>query len=395
LSKDRTYDVLIIGELVCSDLVLAEHLTRRGLRCCVLRRYLPDEKSETTEITTLSAYHTHFHERDILYYRNALDFLRVARKSRLIVSFTLSLVRALRTAWLGRHFLGLPPVVNITTGSDIAELALEKSLRAMLYHQYLRFVDLNWCLSYPYTLKNILALKVPNVVFISFPYYLVGDKAPEKVKRETGPLRFFHPSHLDWKVNDPGAHRTSSKGNDRFIRAFARALQEGMDAECLILERGPDKDEARALIHSLGVEDRFVWKPHLTRDELIAELHQADVVVDQFDVGGYGGISVEAMSIGKPVLVYVQENCMRLVHMELPPVLNCYTEEEIYRQIMACRDRAFLQDIGKRAKEWVYKYHGWDMYLDRFLFYYTLLTGHQVVDYGWERTPYSAQETAP
>ena len=84
-----------------------------------------------------------------------------------------------------RRFLGLPPVINLTTGSDITELAVERSLHGLLYRQYLRFVDLNWCLPMPHALQNITRLKVPNVVFMrGFPYIVpdpdgtLGDPPP-------------------------------------------------------------------------------------------------------------------------------------------------------------------------------------------------------------------------
>ena len=136
---------------------------------------------------------------------------------------------------------------------------------------------------------------------------------------------------------------------------------------------------AKELIRNLGVEDRFIWKPHLTRDELVDEFRKADVVVDQFDVGGPGGgISMEAMSAGKPVMRYSQENCLNIFYAESPPILNCRTEEEIYEQINRCRDRTYLQNVGEKAKEWVYKHHHWEKCLDQFHCYYALLTKHRV-----------------
>jgi glycosyltransferase involved in cell wall biosynthesis len=131
------------------------------------------------------------------------------------------------------------------------------------------------------------------------------------------------------------------------------------------------------------MEEKFIWKPHLTREELMKEYIEADVVVDQFFVGGYGGIAIEAMSAGKPVMIYLNENCLNLVCPEPPPVLNCYTEDEIYKMIWKCADREFIEDIGKRAKEWVFKYYHWENCLDQFIFYYSLLTGDKKLDYGF------------
>jgi len=370
-------------------LIFGERLTRKGLRCSVLRRKEPEKKDDKREkITSFDPYHTHFKGRDIVFFNNEFDFLKKARKSRLIVSFTGSLIGALRKLWPLRHFLGLPPIINGMTGSDICELASERSFYGKVYRKYLRFVDLNWCLNYSHALKNIIALKVPNVVFMHLPYYLLNVSVQKTPELEKGPLRFFHPSHLDWKINDPGSHRYSSRGNDRFIRSFARASKNGLDAYCIIVDRGPDKEVAKDLIRELGIDDKFIWKPHLSREELFSEFSKADVVVDQFDVGGLGSIAIEAMSAGRPVLIYLQDNCQKIIYHDPPPVLNCHSEEEIYEKIMCCQDRTYLKYVGEKAKEWVYKYYNWDNgSINQFLFYYALLTGHKVVDYGWGRTP--------
>jgi len=214
-----------------------------------------------------------------------------------------------------------------------------------------------------------------------YPYYLAPE--PATAIRSDGRLRFFHASHLDWKVNDPGINRWSAKGNDRFFRAFARATRDGLDAECVVLDRGPDRDEARLLARGLGLEDRITWLPQLSRDELFMEFARADVIVDQFDVGSYGGITIEAMSLGRPVMVYINSATARLVYPDPMPVLNCHSEEEIHAQLVRCRDRDYLVKLGADARAWVYKYHSWESCLDQFIFYYTLLTGDRVVHYGW------------
>jgi glycosyltransferase involved in cell wall biosynthesis len=140
-------------------------------------------------------------------------------------------------------------------------------------------------------------------------------------------------------------------------------------------------------VAGLGAEEYFIWTPALSRDALIAEIQRADVVVDQFDVGGLGGIAVEAMSLARPVLVYLNENALRVQYAQLPPVLNGASEVEIHTLLGRCRDRGWLNQLGQAARRWAIEHHHWSTCLDQFLFYYMLLTGHQVVDYGWDRRP--------
>ncbi|MGV8124464.1 MAG: glycosyltransferase [Candidatus Xenobiia bacterium LiM19] len=381
MSATFTCDVLILGELCGNDLVLAEHLSRKGLRCAVARWKSPKEP-EGASTTPLSSYHTHFREEDIWRYRNCIDFLQRARRSRLIVSFTGSLIGALGRLWPLRHLLSLPPVVNCTTGSDILERVVEDSPEGRRYREYLRFASLNGIVVYPVAVKNVLRLRVPRVIFYRIPYYTVeSPKSSFPKGPEQDTCVFLHASNLDWGVKDAAPNRQSTKGNDRFIRAFARAVNEGLKACCVMLDRGPDREEARQLIQSLGVAAHFQWKGHLSRDELMEEYMRADVVVDQFDVGCFGGIAIEAMALGKPVMVAVESSSVSLLFPEMPPVLNCRTEDEIYREIMRCRDPETVQILAVKGKEWVDRHYNPDTYLSQFLFYYSLLTGHCVPPY--------------
>ena len=376
--NNKEYDVLVVGDHCDSDIVHAGYLARRGLRCVVLRRRGVGTKRikyiENLRVVHFSSY---------------LDFIRYARKSRLVLSFAgLGKVGILYLSPI-RLILRLPPLINSTYGSDITELVNEKSIRGVMYRKLLRSADLVWCSHYPNALKNIIRWKLRNVIFMRHPICSmpVTDSKPHfGAKDET--VHFLHASNLDWKDGDKGSHRNSSKGNDRFIRSFAKAVANGLNADCVILERGPDVLAAKRLIGELDVEKYFKWKKHLTHEQLSLEISNADVVVDQFDVGGLGGIAFQSMSLAKPVMIYLQEKSQRVLYADIPPVLNCFTGDDIYKVIMKCQNKEALSGLGRRAEEWIKSNHHWSTCLDQFIFYYTMLTGHVVLDYGWKKSPY-------
>lgn len=378
----KEFDVLIVGRLAGNDLAFAEHLTRRGLKCCVAR---PEKaRDEPGAIKSLTEYHREFGPDDIRYFGSPWAFASLARRSRLIISFTGYIISSLRWLWFARRWIGLPPVVNIMTGADITELAVERSPMGIVYRQHLRHSSLNWCTPYPHYIKSYFALRIPNAVFLRYPYYLPDRRSGRaRPANADGVIRFFHGSNLDWKHTDNKPSRNTAKGNDRFLRALGRAVAAGLDAHCTLLDRGPDRHEARRLVDALGLSSRVTWLPHLDRDALMRQIEACDVVVDQFDVGGFGGFCVEAMALGKPVMIYLNEECMRIAYPEMPPVLNCRTEEEILERVMECGDRARLDELGRGAERWIREFHSWENCLDQFLFYYTVLTGHRVVDYGY------------
>lgn len=379
--NSKTYDVLIVGSLAGVDVTLAEHLERRGLHCAVVRNRIYHQ-SQREVVDDLKEYYQQFDLDRILWVKGMLDFVRLARQSRMIVTFGGSVLTNLKWLWPFRRWLGVPPIVNWHSGADIMELARQNSLRGWLYRNLINTASLNIGFSYPDALFSYAQLDVPNLVFLHFPYLLPEIPKGKTFKPRSGSLRFFHASHLDFKVNDPGDHRKTSKGNDRFLRAFARAVNDGLDAKCVILDRGSDRLVARKLIEELGIASYVTWKPHLSRLELIAEFAEADVVVDQFDVGGHGGIAIEAMAMGKPVLTWVAVNAYLVSYPESPPVLNAYSEEQIYVQLMLCKDLSYLDELGEKARAWTHRYHHWETCLDSFLFYFSLITGKTVMDYG-------------
>lgn len=378
------YDVLLVGCLCGVDVFMAEHLSRHGLKTLVVRRTDSDQ-GYATDVP--EGYLQAFDPDDIVYTDSGFKFLTLAHQSRLIFSTTGALVRHLRFYWFFRGLLRLPPVINLTTGSDITELAVERSLHGFLYRQYLRYVDLNWSYPMPHSLQNLMKLKVRNVVFMN-GYPLIVHKPSTQKKRtpnkpKTGTTRFFHVSHLDWNYSNFAPGRNSSKGNDKFLIAFIRAVQAGLDVECVVLHRGADKDIAKQMFVRAGVENAVVWKEHLSRNELHEQMLDADVVVNMFAHGGIGSISVEAMSLGIPLMQYVNPVYFDMMYGGvMPPVVNCRTVEEIYEKIAWCCETEDLDRLGEDGRQWVDRHVAPEQSLTTFLFYFCLLTGEKRLDFG-------------
>ncbi|MBI4349031.1 MAG: glycosyltransferase [Elusimicrobia bacterium] len=373
------YEVGIVGGVAGFDFVLAEGLARKGFHCSVA---IKEGELDSRTTRPPARLRTAWDAAGLSEYRSRLELLSWARTCRIVVSMTGGLLFGLGPLWFVRRMFGTPPVVACSTGSDLAELAVADGRLGWALRAYLRSVEVNWCLPYPSVLENIRRLRIPRVAFMDFPYDLRASEELnvdlERHLRRSGPLRIFHSSNLDWGVTDPGPERRSAKGNDRFLRAFASALDAGLDARLMIVARGPDLGPARQLVRDLALDPRVEWLPELERDELFLQMIEADVVVDQFDVGGLGGIAVEAMSLGAPVLTYVDERAARVQYgADLPPVLNASVEEEIRTRLMGAADRQELCFLGRRAASWAVAHHRWDHCLDRFVICYESLSGRR------------------
>ncbi|MBF0312120.1 MAG: glycosyltransferase [Oligoflexia bacterium] len=374
----KKYDMAIVGSLCTNDILFAEHLSRQGLRPLVLRQ--KRHQNISSVMTNKNDYFHAYNLSEIKYINNPFEFLWWAYQCRMIVSFTGSLIGFLNFLFFVKKIIGLPPCVHISTGSDLSELVAEKSIKGYLYRNYLNFMDMVYGSYYPHILSNTIDFKIKKYYFDRVPLFYILEKS-KKMKKDHEVI-FFHFSHLDWKLVDNKKGRNSSKGNDRFIKAFIRAVKSGMKARCVILFRGPDREAARKMIEESGCSRQFTWKPHLEREDLFQQMRDCDVVVDQFDVGGLGGGAIEAMSLGKPVMAYVCKECSRFFYRnDFPPVLNCQTEEEIYQQIIKCNDWDLLEKIGDCSSEWAIRNYRDDNSLVDFIFHYQRITGHQIIKY--------------
>ena len=107
-------------------------------------------------MVNINEYFTAFNLSNIKYSNSPLEFIKYAYQSKLIVSFTGSLIGHLKYLFFIKRFLFLPPIFHISTGSDMSELVREKSFTAFLYRNYLSFVDIIYTQPYPYILENII-----------------------------------------------------------------------------------------------------------------------------------------------------------------------------------------------------------------------------------------------
>jgi glycosyltransferase involved in cell wall biosynthesis len=354
--------------------MFAEFFCRSGLRCKVLRPGRKDPQSTIQKITPYHQNNKAFSFDDLIFIENRFQLIKELNNAKSIVSIGGALPVFLgRLLWPFRNILNLPPVIHFSTGSDITERAIENTYAGDMYRQYLKFTKINVMLVYPQAIKNITKLCPPNVVFLRYPYYLL-DNILTSTKTDTSRIRLFHPSNLDWNGSNSFSQRVSTKGNDRFIRALARAINAGMDIECTMLDRGKDRELAHQMINDLNITENVIWKPHLDRYDLIREMVEADVIIDQFDVGGFGGIAAEAMSIAKPVMIYIDESTSRILYPEMPPVMNCQTEDEIFLQLINIKNKESLIDFGRQAQNWVIKYHSFESVKNGIMFYYSMVT---------------------
>jgi glycosyltransferase involved in cell wall biosynthesis len=192
--------------------------------------------------------------------------------------------------------------------------------------------------------------------------------ASEIGRQMRAPGRFvvFHPSRLMMR-DHPSLRATGQwKRNEILIEGFARfALAHPERQPALVLldrSASPDIPAARALISRLGIERLVTWmRPPggaaFTRDDLLTLYSAADVVADDFGIGWFGGVALEALSVERPVLTYIDDAVMRRLYPS-HPMLSADTPDAIAGVLdRLSSDPAAAARAGREGRIWVETYH--------------------------------------
>lgn len=161
--------------------------------------------------------------------------------------------------------------------------------------------------------------------FIPYSNIILAEWIPQYTQLEERKLRIVHaPSHR------------GVKGTELILAALDKLKGEGFEFE-LILVEGLSNESAKKIYAA------------------------ADVLVDQIFAGWYGGLSVEVMALGKPVLVYIRSEDLKFIPDEMAadlPFININPEslEEGLRRVLKM-PRQELLALGKKSRAYVEKWH--------------------------------------
>lgn len=185
----------------------------------------------------------------------------------------------------------------------------------------------------------------------------------------------FHPSRII--LDDSRKMRESGqwKGNDRLIRGFADLAARRPDLRPVLAmpdrTESPGVLEAKALAEELGVGDRVRWlvppDPRgFKRSELLELYAVADVVPDDFGIGWFGAVVIEALSMEVPVLSYLDEEIMLRLYPEHPIVVVRGPKEISAALERLADDPAERRRLGTEGRRWVIEHHSHAALAQRF-----------------------------
>lgn len=177
-----------------------------------------------------------------------------------------------------------------------------------------------------YALNPDLLNVLPNKAeFLPYSHISLKEWLPNYNQDENRPLRIGHaPSHR------------GAKGTEVVINIVNHLKTQGYNFEFVLIE-GLDNKSAKEKYKSL------------------------DVLIDQLYAGWYGGLAVECMALGKPILAYIRESDLRYIPEQMRldlPVINITISslEDRLRELLEM-DYINLLELAKRSRAYVEKWH--------------------------------------
>lgn len=263
------------------------------------------------------------------------------------------------------------PYIAFCIGGDLNVTAFANSLVGFLlrqaYHRarYVLYSNINM-------IESVRKLNLKNAYFMPLPIntdrYVPSNQSD--LRRQLGcEVLLFSPTRHDW----------ATKGNDKFITALAKLVhQSPVKIKIILCQWGKDIERSRSLCSQLGLDPYVIWHPLMPKRELIKFYQAADIVIDQFNVGAFGLVTLEAMSCAKPVIVGYNKNFARACYPELPPLQCAGGSEEILHTLRELIENPqHCEELGYKSREWVLKYHGRIQVAQRQLEFYLTMLGKE------------------
>ena len=145
----------------------------------------------------------------------------------------------------------------------------------------------------------------------------------------TGPIRIAHaPNHQGFK------------GTSFLISAVKRLQQRGVPVELDLVERVPNR-------------------------EALEIYRRADIVFDQCLIGYHGYFALEAMAMGKPVVVFIRDPQRDLLAPDECPFVNVRPEtvETVLEKL--AQDRDHLNVLGRRGRQYIDRHYSAEAFAER------------------------------
>jgi len=180
----------------------------------------------------------------------------------------------------------------------------------------------------------------------------------------------FHHARVKWINN--GSYTDSewlqeNKNNNWIINQyyFFLKLNPSNKSLLIMLEYGPDVQETKKLIASLGIENFVIWLPKMKRKEIMWLINRSTIICGEFHVLPrtiWGSTGWEALAAGKPLLQYFDfedGEFFNYYNVPEPPILKVKKQEDIYFHLKEMSSsKESYEKFNNETLSWFKKYNG-------------------------------------
>jgi len=164
-----------------------------------------------------------------------------------------------------------------------------------------------------------------NSEFLPYSHISLREWSPSYTQLDERPLRIGHaPTHR------------GAKGTDLIIKAVENLIEKGFNFEFVLVEG----------LSNVAAKEKY---------------KTIDVLVDQLFAGWYGGLALEVMALGKPVIVYIREEDLKFIpegmKADLPFFKTTPDNIELTIKYVLELPRQNLLEIAKKSRDFVERWH--------------------------------------
>ena len=177
-----------------------------------------------------------------------------------------------------------------------------------------------------YTVNPDLLHVLPDTArFIPYGHIFPDDIEPCYLSLEDRPLRICH-----------APTSRQAKGTDKILAVLQSLQQQGYRFELILVE---------GLSHANAMQ----------------RYRECDLLIDQIYAGWYGGLAVEVMAMGKPVMAYIRDDDLQFIPSQMAddlPILRISPDslEQDLKKVLEM-PRGTLHEAGRKGRCYVERWH--------------------------------------
>ena len=337
--------------------IMAKELRRRGFEADLLISK-SDISGTGTYATAASVNDPKNHDPGMDSYPDWVIFDDIGKKSHVLRIANLlkkyDIIQAYQATPIHAMLSG-KPYIAVTGGDELRKKAFEKSVTGYLLKRAYKKADMvvyTWPVALPYIQK----LGLHHTQYIPRIWDSRGIARKSRPPND-GILRIFMPTAQLWDL----------KGNEKFLRAFVRLCKEDKNIHLYYIGWGRDAGRAQGLLSEPKAARRTTMIPGpISREEMAGYMSSSDILADQFNTGSFTRMGIEAFHFGIPILVNLDHPLYQRTHGDMPSVLQCATENDIYRKISwSLENRDRLESIASDSQKWVMRHFDIQKNIDR------------------------------